>query len=332
MNIGQSTGISTRDLTKQFGGSRAVDHLSIGVNGGEVFGFLGPNGAGKTTTIRMLCGLIHPTSGSAKIAGFDVSKESLKIRRIIGLLPESAGFYNWMSAEEYLLHFAALYNIDHEEARKRTRGLLEKVGLDDKSFVPIGYYSRGMRQKLALARALINEPSILFLDEPTLGLDPKGQQDVRKMLLDLHEKGVTVFLSSHALTEVSAICNRVAIVNQGRLIAQGTIEELRKMAGDSRALTIRVLSSADAERKLSSLRLQTELRLEGKYIDVTVADNSESATGVIHEFENAGLQVCEIHRNELTLEQVFFNLTETRQGLTGQNSRRLSVSKEGSAS
>jgi ABC-2 type transport system ATP-binding protein len=318
MNLGMdfdvSAGISTQDLTKKFGSFRGVDHLSIAVDGGEVFGFLGPNGAGKTTTIRMLCGLIRPTSGSAKIAGFDVVKESLKIRRIIGLLPESGGFYNWMNAEEYLLHFAALYKI--KDGRARTRELLEKVGLHSKSFVPIGYYSRGMKQKLALARALINQPRILFLDEPTLGLDPKGQQDIRKMLLDLHEKGVTLFLSSHVLTEVSAICNRVAIVNQGSLVAQGTIEELRKLAGDSRALMVRVLDSDEAEAKLSRLNVKMEVRREGQFLDVTLPHESESAAGIIRTFEDVGLQICEVHRTELTLEQVFFNLTETHRRLT----------------
>jgi ABC-2 type transport system ATP-binding protein len=326
MDIALSAGISAQNLTKRFGPSRGIDRLSVDVNGGEVFGFLGPNGAGKTTTIRILCGLIRPTSGSAKVAGFDVVKESSKIKRIVGLLPESAGFYNWMSAEEYLLHFAALYRI--QDGRSRTRELLEKVGLQKKSFVPIGYYSRGMKQKLALARALINEPRILFLDEPTLGLDPKGQQDVRKILVDLHEKGVTIFLSSHVLSEVSAICNRVAIVNQGRLIAQGTIEELRRLAGDSRALLIRVLNSDEAERKLSRLGMKIEICREDKFLDVILPHESESAAGIIRAFEDAELQICEVHRNELTLEQVFFNLIETHPGLT-ENIRRPAADSEG---
>ena len=191
--------------------------MNINVNSGDIFGFLGPNGAGKTTTIRMLCGLIKPSSGSGNVAGLDIVKDSKRIRTIIGLLPESSGFYNWMNAQEYLLYFAALYNIERSIARKEQKILLERVGLAAKSHVPIGYYSRGMRQRLGLARTLINDPRIIFLDEPTLGLDPRGQQQIQKILLDLnHEKGVTIFLSSHALSEVSSICNRVAIINKGK--------------------------------------------------------------------------------------------------------------------
>ncbi|MGC2574535.1 MAG: ABC transporter ATP-binding protein, partial [Candidatus Nitrosopolaris sp.] len=191
-----NNGIFTSNLSKSYRTFRAVNSLTIDVRPGDIFGFLGPNGAGKTTTIRMLCGLLSPTSGHSEVAGLDIVKDSLKIRSIIGLLPESSGFYNWMGAEEYLLYFTALYKIDAYLGKKRAKDLLERVGLASKSFVPISYYSRGMKQRLGLARTLINEPKILFLDEPTLGLDPKGQQDIQKTLLELNrEKGVTIFLS-----------------------------------------------------------------------------------------------------------------------------------------
>src|SRR5215831_16613691 len=227
-----NNGIFTSNLSKSYRNFRAVNSLTIDVRPGDIFGFLGPNGAGKTTTIRMLCGLLSPTSGHSEVAGLDIVKDSLNIKSIIGLLPESSGFYNWMGAEEYLLYFAALYKIDAHLGKKRVKDLLERVGLATKSFVPISYYSRGMRQRLGLARALINEPQILFLDEPTLGLDPKGQQDIQKILLDLNrDKGVTIFLSSHDLSDVSVMCNSIAIINHGTLIAQGTIKELRKMVG-----------------------------------------------------------------------------------------------------
>lgn len=255
----------------------------------------------------MLCGLIRPTSGKAQIAGYDISKDSLKIRRIVGLLPESAGLYNWMTAEEYLLHFAALYNIDSGNARKRARALLERLQLGNIFSVPIGYYSRGMKQKVGLARALINEPRILFLDEPTLGLDPRGQQEIRSMILELHEKGLTVFLSSHALSEISSICHRVAIVNKGKLVAQGTLKELRKLAGDQGTILVRVENSDSAQKRLSQLPFNPGFNVEGDFIDVTIP---ETITNPIPSFERAGLQIYEILRNEMSLEQVFFNLTE----------------------
>jgi ABC-2 type transport system ATP-binding protein len=294
------------------------------VRPGDIFGFLGPNGAGKTTTIRMLCGLLPPSSGYAKVAGLDIVKDSLKIRSIIGLLPESSGFYNWMSAEEYLLYFAALYKIDIRLGKKRAQDLLEKVGLATRSFVPISYYSRGMKQRLGIARTLINEPKILFLDEPTLGLDPKGQQDIKNTLLELNrEKEVTIFLSSHALGEVSSLCNRIAIVNRGKLVAQGSIEELRKHARNSDGLVVRILNLPSAQRGLSSLpyRIQTNATDNNKLLDVNVnlSDGaSESANEIIDRFVEAGLQIHEIRRMDISLEDVYFKLIET----SGQEERR----------
>jgi ABC-2 type transport system ATP-binding protein len=307
--------ISTSNLSKFYRNFRAVNSLTIDVSPGDIFGFLGPNGAGKTTTIRMLCGLLSPTSGSAKVAGFDIVKDSLRIRSIVGLLPESSGFYNWMSAEEYLLYFAALYKTDTQLGKKRAKDLLEKVGLASKSFVPISYYSRGMKQRLGLARTLINEPKILFLDEPTLGLDPKGQQDIQKTLLQLnHEKEVTIFLSSHALSEVSSLCKRVAIVNRGRLVAQGSIDELRTLAGSSSGLVVRILNSQSAQKELSNLPYRIQLNADNnKLVDVNISDGvSESANDIIDRFEKAGLQIYEIRRMGMSLEDVYFKLTEAK--------------------
>jgi ABC-2 type transport system ATP-binding protein len=322
-DIDYKNGITTSNLTKVYRNFRAVDSLTIDVNPGDIFGFLGPNGAGKTTTIRMLCGLLSPTTGSAKVAGFDIAKDSLRIKSMIGLLPESSGFYNWMNAEEYLLYFAALYKIEPQVARKKANNLLEKVGLSSKSFAPIGYYSRGMKQRLGLARALINNPKIIFLDEPTLGLDPKGQQDIQKILLELnHEKEVTVFLSSHALSEVSALCNRIAIVNHGRLVAQGTIDELMRLAtrgSSGRVLQIRILNSQSAQKDLSDVLLPIQLEAntstDNKLINVTISEknSSESANDIIDKFEKAGLQIYEVRRLDMSLEDVFFKLTEIKQ-------------------
>ena len=311
-----NNGIFTSNLSKSYRNFRAVNSLTIDVRPGDIFGFLGPNGAGKTTTIRMLCGLLSPTSGHSEVAGLDIVKDSLKIRSIIGLLPESSGFYNWMGAEEYLLYFAALYKIDAHLGKKRAKDLLERVGLASKSFVPISYYSRGMKQRLGLARTLINEPKILFLDEPTLGLDPKGQQDIQKTLLELNrEKGVTIFLSSHALSEVSSLCNRIAIVNRGRLVAQGSIEELRKTAGNSDGLIVRILNLPNAQKGISSLpyRIQTNITDNNKLIDVNVNISngaSESANEIIDTFKEAGLQIHEIRRMDMSLEDVYFKLIE----------------------
>jgi ABC-2 type transport system ATP-binding protein len=312
--------ISCTSITKSYANFLALDSLTMDVVQGDIFGFLGPNGAGKTTTIRILCGLLSPSSGGAKVAGLDIVKESQKIKKIIGLVPESSGYYYWMNAEEYLLYFASLYKIEPYLAKHRTRNLLEIIGLAEKSHVPISYYSRGMKQRLGLARALINEPQIVFLDEPTLGLDPVGQQEIQRILLELnHEKDVTIFLSSHALSEVSCICNRIAIVDRGILIAQGGIGELRDLVGGKRGVVVRILYSMEAEKSLIEMGYSFEINVNGndKVLDVfctTKGNNKnddDAINEIINEFNEAGLKLYEIRRFEMSLEEIFFKLTGT---------------------
>ena len=282
-------------------------------------------GAGKTTTIRMLCGLLLPSSGCGEVCGYDIIKDSDKIRGIIGLLPESSGFYGWMNAEEYLTHFALLYKIDSDVARKRTKDLLEKVGLSEKAFAPISYYSRGMKQRLGLARTLINEPRIIFLDEPTLGLDPSGQAEIRKILSELNrEKGVTIFLSSHALGEVSSLCNKIAIIDRGHLIAQGNIDELRLRAGIMQKVVIRVTNSSRAKQCLVNLPFPANIETEedSKLISIIIPNlssnpasknnedynNNFGVNHILSHFMNQGMQIHDIQRSDSNLEEIFFKL------------------------
>jgi len=217
--------ISAKNLTKSYGLIKAVDSLSLEIAQGEFFGFLGPNGAGKTTTIRMLTGIIAPDNGEITIGG-NAYLNLKPILHLIGVVPESRGFYEWMTAKEYMLFFAQLYNIPNPH--KKIDELLGKVNLSERKNSTITTFSRGMKQRLGLARALINNPEILFLDEPTLGLDPQGQEEIQNLLKQLNKSGVTIFLSSHQLNEVSNLCSKVAIINKGRLVVQGTIEELQK--------------------------------------------------------------------------------------------------------
>lgn len=218
--------ITAKNLTKSYGGRMAVDHIDLSVETGEFYGFLGPNGAGKTTTIRMLTGILQPDEGAVSVGGH-ASGDKQKIAELIGVVPEGRGFYDWMTAYEYLDFFAELYGLAGAEKEKRIAGLLEKVGLTKRKNSRVGTYSRGMKQRLALARALINSPRILFLDEPTLGLDPQGQEDIQRLLKDLNKEGITIFLSSHLLNEVSNLCSRIVILHGGRIVANGTLAELR---------------------------------------------------------------------------------------------------------
>jgi ABC-2 type transport system ATP-binding protein len=217
--------ISINGISKSYANTKAVDSLTLSVKKGEFFGFLGPNGAGKTTTIRIITGIMKPDSGNVIISGF-VENEKSKISHLLGVMSESRGFYDWMTAVEYLSFFAALYEIPKYQTKGKIIKLLEQVDLLKNKNRKISAYSRGMKQRLGLARALINDPQILILDEPTLGLDPQGQEDIQNSLKQLNNKGVTVFYSSHLLHEVSKLCSRIAIINQGRLVTQGTLQEL----------------------------------------------------------------------------------------------------------
>jgi ABC-type multidrug transport system ATPase subunit len=220
--------IAAWQISKSYHGRKAVDNLTLSVQQGEFFGFLGPNGAGKTTTIRMLTGILRPDEGLIRINDHDVH-ERQQLSKAIGVLSESRGFYSWMKGEEYLRFFAELYGIPDREQTIVT--LLEQVGLTEQKRKAIGAYSRGMKQRLGLARALINRPQILFLDEPTLGLDPQGQEDVQQLLKRLNQDGVTIFYSSHLLHEVSRLCSLIAIINEGKLVATGTLDALERQTG-----------------------------------------------------------------------------------------------------
>jgi ABC-2 type transport system ATP-binding protein len=222
--------ISANGLTKQFGKLVAVSDVSFQIEAGQVFGFLGPNGAGKTTTIRMLTGLVRPTSGSALVAGYDVSSEPLEVKRRVGYLAETPYLYPKLSGREFLAFMGGLYRVPGAVARQRAARLLSLFELADKADDLVETYSHGMRQKLALGGALLHEPPVLFLDEPTSGLDPRSARLVKDLLVALVARGHTVFLSTHVLEIAEQLCHRVGIINQGRVIATGTLDELRQQA------------------------------------------------------------------------------------------------------
>jgi ABC-2 type transport system ATP-binding protein len=206
---------------------RALDHLNLSVEKGEVFGFLGPNGAGKTTTLKILMNLIRPTDGSARVIGEPVSSVSLRQR--IGYLPENPYFYDYLTAEELLLYVGKLFGMRQPALGDRVSVLLENVGLQDARRLQLRKFSKGMVQRIGLAQAMINDPEVIFLDEPMSGLDPLGRRDVRQTILGLKRNGVTVFFSSHILPDVEALCDRVAILNHGRLQQMGALHEILKV-------------------------------------------------------------------------------------------------------
>jgi len=223
--------IETRELTRLFGDTVAVDGLTITVDRGEILGFLGPNGAGKSTTVRMLTGMIRPTRGGATIAGFDTVTQSLDVKRRIGYVPESGAMYESLTAAEHLELVACLYHLDPVTARSRTTEVLEMFGLEEVQHQRMSQFSKGMRQKVLIASALIPNPEVLFLDEPLNGLDANAALLVKHLLRKLADQGKTIFFCSHILEVVERICTRIIIINKGRQIVDGTAAAIREATG-----------------------------------------------------------------------------------------------------
>jgi ABC-2 type transport system ATP-binding protein len=227
-------------LTKHYAGRSAVEGVSFAASQGEIVGLLGPNGAGKTTTIRLLTTVLEPTGGEFSIAGYPDTSPT-EIRRCVGVLPESSGYPSHQTGGEYLRFYARLYGLSREQARSVSTELLTAVGLEERSQSPISTYSRGMRQRLGIARALVNDPVVVFLDEPTLGLDPAGQAQVLKIIRSLAKaRDATVVLSTHLLPEVEEVCSKVVILNHGRVVASGSVGEVIKTALIEQSAQLRV--------------------------------------------------------------------------------------------
>lgn len=220
--------ILTEDLTKSFDGFLAVNKINLNVSSGEVLVILGPNGAGKTTTVRMLNSILRPTSGRALVAGYDVVNEAAKVRAVVGVLTEQHGFYGRMNAEEYLIFFGELYGLTKSESLRRVNPLLLRFGLDDSRKKRLGEYSKGMRQKLALIRSLINNPPVLLLDEPTSAMDPESARMVRNAILGLKSDDRTILLCTHNLSEAEELADQIAIIRQGKIILNDYIQKVKK--------------------------------------------------------------------------------------------------------
>jgi ABC-2 type transport system ATP-binding protein len=252
--------IVTRELVRVFGQKMAVNHLNLTVRRGEFFGFLGPNGAGKSTTIKMMVGLLRPTSGSILVGGVDVWKDPLRARSLMGVLPEYLNIYERLSGREFLVFAGHMYSVPSADIQRRTEELLQVLTLADDADKLIVDYSVGMRKKVALAAALIHRPEVLFLDEPFEGIDPVSSRVIRDILHDLTQRGTTIFFSSHIMEVVERLCTRVGIINQGILVAEGTLQELRERASGEDAtledIFLNVIGARNENHNLSWLETQ----------------------------------------------------------------------------
>lgn len=299
--------IEVRALSKQFGARPAVEGLDFDVAAGEVFGLLGPNGAGKTTTVRMLTGLLRPSSGRATVCGVPLDGDGEALRSRVGLLTEQPGLYDRLTARENLRFFLKLHHRDTAEAWDAARRWLQRFGLGGREDEPCGTYSKGMRQKLALVRALLHDPLAIFLDEPTSGLDPESARSVREAVGELAAEGRTVVLCSHNMSEVERLCARVAVV-KGRLLALGTVPELRRQTG---MVEIRVEGSgAAAGEALGPLSPPCVWVAEGHALRVTLAAGVE-IPDVVLLLARAGMRIHAVLPAQRALEDVYLDLTRT---------------------
>lgn len=296
-------------LTKRFGSVTAVDGVSLDIEEGEVFGFLGPNGAGKTTTVRMLASLVSTTSGTAEVAGCELGKEAdeLKLRDRIGVLPENVGLYESTSAYENLEYFGRLHRMDDLTLRKNIERLLRMMELWEKKDLPLGTFSKGMKQKVALARALVHDPILLFLDEPTANLDPEAAKMVRDVILELKKEERTIFLNTHHLDEAQRICDRVGILNT-KLITTGSVDALR--FGNSGKKTVVRLERA-SEEIANAVRARLEPRrvvISGDELIVDVADPDRENPEIANAVMAAGGRILQISQLSASLEEVYLKL------------------------
>jgi len=293
-------------ITKEYGGVPAVDDLNAEIPSGEIFGLLGPNGAGKSTTILMLTGLIEPSAGCCRINGTEVTTNPIAVKRHIGYMPEDVGFYPLLTAEENLDYFARLFRMDARTYNRRIPDLLSLVGLDGVT-KKVGGYSKGMRQRLGLANALLNDPAVIILDEPTANLDPQGVADYRRIISGVAQEGKTVFVSSHILSEVSRVCTSIGLLSKGRLIAQGRWEDLSRQlqAGGSSRVTI-VIEARDPIPELTHPDLVSATYSDDRR-NATLLARSDISNAVIDTCTRVGVRLHGIRKEGVSLEDLFLS-------------------------
>jgi ABC-2 type transport system ATP-binding protein len=307
--------IKTKNLTKQYGHILAVNHIDLEVFEGEIFGLLGPNGAGKTTTIRMLTGQTKPTFGEAWIAGYDIIHESIKAKESIGVVPEVSNVYDEMSAWENLIFSAELYDVPRSERSKRAIELLKFFGLYERKEDKVANFSKGMKRRLTIATALIHKPKVIFLDEPTTGLDVQSSRMIRILLKQLNKTGVTIFLTTHYIEEADQLCHRIAIINKGKIIALGSPEELKTKAEEEHIIEISFSISKDIEEyedienQLKNLNYVSSISRIGDKFRLYVENTSEVIPIIIDFCRKNNLKIISINTLKPSLEDAFVKIT-----------------------
>jgi len=310
--------VEIRDLSKSYGELAAVKQLNLSVEQGDLFGFIGPNGAGKTSTIRMLATLLRPTSGDAWVAGHSVRQDPRGVRRLIGYMPDFFGVYDDMKVWEYLDFFAACYKIPMSGRPRLIGDLLELVELDHRREDDVDKLSRGMKQRLSLARTLVHDPQVLILDEPASGLDPRARVEIRALLVELSRMGKTIFFSTQILSDVAEICTRIGILEAGQIVTTGSLEELRSHHPSQRRFEVILMERGEeAIQHLRTLKGVTEAQLTAGnhvpgrvHLEFRFAGDDRELSDVLASLHQQGLRVLRFHETSRDLEDVFLRVTK----------------------
>lgn len=303
--------IEIKNLTKNYGTLTALNDLNLTIQKGDIFGFIGPNGAGKTTTMRILVTLLEPTRGTAFINGLNVTKDGKKVRRMVGYMPDFMGVYDDLKVFEYLEFFAAAFGIERKKRKSIVEGVLELTDLQSKQAATVDSLSRGMQQRLGLARVLIHDPQVLILDEPASGLDPRARIEIRELLRELKRMGKTIMISSHILSELEEICDHIGIIEHGQLVFSGTMEDIRPRLGIHSKVRVKVADNQDkAVELLTALPQIHQVQVLGDYILVTFNEGSEGDGIIARTLVNAKLDVTAIQPEKLKLDDAFLQLTK----------------------
>jgi len=303
--------IEVKNLTKEFNGVTAVNHVSFGVKEGEIFGLLGPNGAGKSTTIRVLCTLTRPTEGTATIGGHDIVKDGSKVRELVGLVSEKMIMYDRLTAKENLKFFGKLYNIPNDVLNSRIKEMLELVHMEKWQNKQVGTYSTGMKQRINIIRALLNMPEVLFLDEPTLGLDPQSSTEIREFIRKINqERKITIILTTHMMLEADMLCDRIGIMDYGKIIALDTSFNLKKMVNGGNTFELNIsnlnnqlLSLIKSLGSVKSVVRESETRVKVR------AEGAGAFDDIVDAIRAKNGEILSINSLDPTLEDVFLHLT-----------------------
>lgn len=305
--------LEIRNLTKRFGALAAVQNVNLSVPAGEIFGLLGPNGAGKTTTVSIVCGLLSPTEGDVTVDGHSVLREPMAVRREVGVVPQELALYGALSGRENLVFFGRMQEIPARLLQERVRAVLDIVGLTDRQNDRVETYSGGMKRRLNVAIGLLNQPRLLILDEPTVGVDPQSRNNILETLRELNRQGVTMLYTSHYMEEVEFLCSHIAIMDHGRVIADGSQEELQRRAGGQDIISVRLADEADEALRTRLMALPGVETVEQQDHAVRIATASGRAllAPLVAELAAAGTTVTAIEVKEPNLEDLFLSLTGT---------------------